>query len=377
LNEWLVSLSSGILSFLVILFFVGLTNLRALRRLEKYAAPTRAPLAAVLVPARNEQGNIRACIESLLAQDYPLFEIIVLDDHSVDATFAILEKLRAKHPALRVLRGKPLPLGWLGKHWACYQLAQATGAELLLFTDADTRHHPHALRNAVAALLHEKADLLTALPRERVESWGEKLIVPLLPWSLFYFLPLVLAQWFSFPPLSATIGQFMLFRRAAYEKIGGYAAVRAQIADDLALGRRIIANGLRWRLLDGSARIECHMYQSGWEAFEGFSKNLFAAFDCHAWLFVPIWTWVGLVFLAPLPLALTRNPFAIADVLLALLLWLIFCRRFQLPLYLTFLYPLTIALAVGIAFRSLGITLLGRGVWKGRVLAVTKSERGA
>ncbi len=371
-----MSLSSGILIFLVVLFIIGLTNLYALRRLESFGAPARFPHVAILVPARNEQANIRTCIESLLAQEYANFEIVALDDHSTDDTRAILDDLATRSARLRVLPGNPLPSGWLGKHWACHRLAQATDVELILFTDADTIHHPLALRNAVAALLAENADLLTALPRERVITWGERLIVPLLPWSIFYFLPLALAHRLQLPALSATIGQFMLFRRATYEAIGGHAAVHTHIADDLALGRRALARGFRWRLVDATAHIECRMYRNGHDALEGFSKNLFAAFDYRAALFVPIWTWVGLVFLAPLFLAVLGNPFAIASVALALVLWTIFNRRFRFPLYLTLFYPLTVALAVLIALRSLVVTRLGRGVWKGRVLTISKSERG-
>lgn len=358
----------GILLFLGALAVIGLTNWRALRRLEQYGAPARFPRVAVLVPARNEQRNIRACIESLRAQTYPHYEILVFDDHSTDGTRVILEELAAADPRVRVLDAKPLPPGWLGKHWACDQLARATGAELILFTDADTRHHPHTLQNAVAAQLVHKADLLTALPRQRVVSWGERLIVPLLSWSVFYFLPLVLAQRIHAPALSAAVGQFMLFRHTAYDAIGGHAAVRAHIADDLALGRRIVAHGLRWRLVDGCGRVECRMYQGGREAFDGFSKNFFAAFDYKVWLYAPIWAWLGIVFLVPLLGALRLEAKAIAAVALTLLLFGTFYLRFRLPLYLTLCYPLTIGLALVIAFRSLILTWTGRAVWKGRVL---------
>jgi len=377
LTEWLVALFGGILLFLIALLFIGLSNLWALRRLESYGAPTVFPKVAVLVPARNEAVNIGACIESLCAQTYDPFEIIALDDHSTDDTGALLKAL-ASNPRVRVLNGTPLPPGWLGKHWACHQLAHATNADLILFTDADTRHHPDALRNAVAALRREHADLVTALPRERVESWGEKWIVPLMPWSIFYFLPLSLAHRLQSPALSATIGQFMLFRRTAYDAVGGHAAVRGHIADDLALGRRIIARGMHWHLLDGSARIECRMYRSGREAFDGFSKNLFAAFDYRPWLFVPNWLWLGIVFLLPLPLALAGSLSGMLSVAFALLVWGIFYLRFKFPLFLALFYPLTVGLAVLIAFRSMALTLTGRGMWKGRVLASpTHPGRGA
>ncbi len=364
----LVALLNGIIIFLGVLLIIGFANWRALRRLGRYGAPARFPRVAVLVPARNEESNIRACIESLRLQDYVSLEILALDDHSTDHTGAILDAIAAEDVRVRLFQGKPLPPGWLGKHWACQQLAEAADAELILFTDADTVHHPQALQNAVAALLQESADLVTAIPRERMVSWGEKLIVPLLSWSILYFLPLVLAHRLQWPPLSATIGQFMLFRRTAYEAIGGHAAVRHHIADDLALGRRTLGRGFRWRLVDAGERVECRMYRTGREAFEGFSKNLFAAFDYKPWLFVPVWLWLGFVFLIPLPFAFTGNASAVAAVLLALLIWAIFCRRFHLPLALALLYPAVIAVGVLIAFRSLALTLTGRATWKGRTL---------
>ena len=377
MNDWLVSLQGGILIFLFTLFLIGLTNLRCLRRMERYGTSARFPRVAVLVPARNEAANIGACIRSLLAQDYAHFEIIALDDDSTDRTGAMLAELAAADSRLRVLAGKPLPPDWLGKHWACHQLVQATDAELILFTDADTRHQPHALGNAVAALLREEAALITALPREHVVTWGEKLIVPLLPWSIFYFLPLGLAHRMAFPPLSATIGQFMLFRRAAYEAIGGHAAVRRHAADDLALGRHIIAHDLRWRLVDGVEAVECRMYRSWREAFDGFGKNLFAAFDYKPWLFVPIWLWLGIVFLAPLLVALSGNVYAGGpSISLSLVLWAMFYRRFHFPLYLTLFYPFTVTIGVLLAFRSMAWTMTGRSVWKGRVLARGPSAEG-
>lgn len=363
-----MELLNGIILFLGVLLFIGLANQRGLRPLERYSEPARFPRVAVLVPARNEESTVRVCIESLRGQDYPSLEILALDDHSTDRTDAILDAIAAQDARVRVFKGKPLPPGWLGKHWACQQLAQVADAELILFTDADTVHHPKALRNAVAALLQESADLVTAIPRERVVSWGEKLIVPLLPWSLLYFLPLDLAHRLQWPPLSAAVGQFMLFRRTAYEAIGGHAAVRHHIADDLALGRRTLGHGFRWRLVDAGERVECRMYRTGREAFEGFSKNLFAAFDYRPWLFVPIWSWLGIAFLMPLPFAVTGSASAVAAVLLALLIWAIFCRRFHLPLALALCYPAVISAGVLIAFRSLALTLTGRATWKGRTL---------
>lgn len=368
----------SLIVFLTVLLLIALSNLRAWRRLGEVPLPDRFPRLSVLVPARDEEANIGPCVRSLLAQEYPDFEVRVLDDASSDGTGRILSALAEEHDRLQVLVGRPLPSDWLGKHWACHQLAQAAEGELLLFTDADTRHHPHTFGDAVAALLAEEADLLTALPRYEVVSWAERLVVPVLAWSIFSFLPLGLARRLRLPALSATVGQFMLFRRRAYEQVGGHAAVREQVVDDLALGWRIKAYGLRWRLLDGGRHIRCRMYQGFCGVYEGFSKNLLAAFGYNVPLFVFVWLWLGIVFWEPLIVIIlgvigvsmpALSPvLAAAAIALSLLLWALSHRRFGFPLYLSFFYPFSMLLVNIIAGRSVWLTLRGQATWKGRIL---------
>jgi chlorobactene glucosyltransferase len=384
LNEFWLQQQAGLVFFLLMLLAIALSNLRFLRRIEEYPLAPRLPRVSVLVPARDEAENIYPCALSLLAQDHPDFEVLILydEDDPSDRTEELLADLLEVDSRLRLIRGKPLPPGWLGKHWACHQLAEAAEGELLLFTDADTRHHPSTLRDATAALLAEGADLLSALPQQIVGSWGEKLVVPVLAWSILSFLPLGLAYRLHLPGLSASSGPFMLFRKQAYDQIGGHAAVRDDVVDDLALARRIKAQGLRWRLVDGGSRISCRMYHGLREVFEGFSKNFFAVFQCRVLLFLFVWLWLGIVFLGPLILLALRATevpipglslsLAAAAVGCSLLLWGITDWRFGFSLYLTPLYPITILLAVTIALRSLALTLSGRATWKGRRLIKPK-----
>lgn len=357
-----------------------ISNQRTLRKFHQFPLPKRWPRLSVLVPARDEADNIEACLRSLLAQDYPDYEVLMLDDHSSDETWALAERLAAENPRLRLLKGLPLPGGWLGKHWACHQLGEAARGELLLFTDADTRHAPQTLRHSVAALLAEEADLVTAFPLEEVKTWGEKLIVPMMAWGIMAFLPLRLAYRFARPGLSVSIGQFMLFRREAYQAVGGFAAVRAERIDDVALGRRILAHGFRWRLLDGSAHVRCRMYHSFWEAVDGFTKNVFAFFNYHITLYLLAWGWVTLAFIEPAfslgsylligeALPLFPVDLAILAVLQSLLIWHLAYRRFSFPTQLALFYPLSVTLYILIALRSLVQTLTGQAEWKGRTLA--------
>ena len=377
---WLYSLSSAS-AFVGCLVVLTLINWRLMRRIERAPAPRSHPRVSVLVPARNEEANIGECVRSLLAQDYPDFEVVVLDDRSTDRTAEILAGLQqdnASDRRLRVITGQELPPGWLGKHWACHQLAEAVDGELLLFTDADTRHGPQSLRHGMAALQAERADMLTAFPHEIVVSWAEKLVVPVFPFSIFTFLPLIVAYNVRSPAFSAAIGQYMLFSRRAYRQIGGYAAIRSRPVDDVALAQQIKAHGLRWRLADATRDVRCRMYQNAAQVFEGFSKNLFAGFGYRLLPFVFVWTWLAIIFFLPLGVVLLGLAGAAippldlaiagAGTAFALALWGLSHVRFRFPLYLVPLYPVSMILALIIAGRSVALAVRGQATWKGRTL---------
>ncbi len=368
----------GIAVFLGILLVIALSNVLTLRRLGGYPLPPQFPRVSILLPARNEEAVIGECVRSLLAQDYPDFEVLVLDDGSTDGTGAVLAGLAQEDSRLRVLSGRPLPEGWIGKHWACQQLADAATGELLLFTDADTVHHPQALRLGVSALLAERADLMSGFLRQRLLTWGERLTVPTIFWCFFSFLPLVIAHRARAPGLSLTNGQWMLFRRSAYEAVGGHAAVRESPIDDISLGRRVKAKGLHWRVVDAGEYVSCRMYPGFRAAIEGFTKNLFAVFDFRLAEYLFVWVWMALVTVEPLavavlwPLGVGQDVFspwlALVAVAEMLALWGVAMARLRLPRYLALLYPLSILLLVFIAFRSMLWTATGRATWKGRTL---------
>ena len=174
----LLYLQSAIVLGIIILLTITLSNLRYLRHLPGYPPITSHPRFSVLVPARNEESNIGNCVQGLLAQDYPDFQIVVLDDNSTDRTWEILQSYASKDSRLKLIKGKPLPDDWLGKHWACHQLADQADGEYLLFVDADTLHEPCMLKKSASAMLTERADLISALPCQVVVTWSERLAVP-------------------------------------------------------------------------------------------------------------------------------------------------------------------------------------------------------
>jgi chlorobactene glucosyltransferase len=385
-----------------VLLLVGLSNGHFLKRLDEYGSRARQakngragedepqgspplPFVSVLVPARDEEGNIERCIASLLKQQYPHFEVLVLDDDSSDGTVGILHELALSDRRLRVLSGRPLPSGWLGKHWACHQLAQASQADLLLFTDADTWHHPLMLSDAVAAQQAEDCDLLTGIPHEEMESWGEILVLPVISWALDSLVPVGLAHRLRSPVLSMGVGQFMFFRRSSYLALGGFAAVRAHLVDDVALARLTKESGLRWRFVDLSRRVSCRMYTGFRAVADGLGKSVFPALGNRAWALGVMVLLLSWLYLQPVVVAaswlLGFSPHAATlmwagtAIVLALANWGLCSWRFGQPWYRAVLYPASIAIILGIAVRSATLFWRGEARWKGRTLPGTATDR--
>jgi chlorobactene glucosyltransferase len=367
--------------FLAVLAVLSLSNLVGIprlgtgkRRLPKGAA---TPRVSILVPARNEEEHIADCVQSLLAQDYPAFEVLVLDDESDDGTRSALEPL-CGNPRLRVLAGAPVPEGWMGKNWACHQLAQRARGELFLFTDADTRHAPRALAAAVAMLQAEGVGFLSAMPRQEMRTWGELALVPILPWSQHTFFPVALVRRLPFPRLATAVGQFMLVRRDAYAASGGYERIRASAVDDWDLVRAVAAGGAHWILCDGSRVVAARMYASFRGAVDGFSKNLYARFD-YNWPFLAfVWLWllwttwqppvVLVVRAAGGPVSAESAVWAAVATGLNLLLWTIADLRFGTSAWHVLAHPITVLVSACVAARSVAWRALRRGAWKDRPL---------
>ena len=361
--------------FQTIILLIFISNILITYLARQHSPPVTFPMISILVPARNEEKNIARCVLSLLALDYPAFEVLVLDDQSSDDTRSILEKLSHSHSRVKVLDGDPPSGNQVGKNWACSQLARKAQGELLFFTDADTFHQPGTLKTIVTALEGEQADLLTGFPRQEVHTWGERFLVPFFSWAMLCFNPLALAYRVSHPALSGALGQMMLFRREAYRTIDGHEGVSSSIVDDLMLARKIKSNGMRWRVIYIADLISCRMYRNSRDAFNGFAKNLFAAFDFRLIPFLFIFIWLAVMFWEPLIILMFmifgQTPHIQANYLfvclgLSMLMWLLPYIYMGIPYGLALLYPVTILAIELVAFTSLRNSLIGNLSWKDR-----------
>ena len=255
--------------------FAGLFRLADNRPNLSDVPPLEGPPVSVVIPARNEASTIETVARSVLASSYPRLELIVVDDRSTDGTAAIVERLAAQDPRVRLVQGTPLPDGWYGKPWACAQGARAATHGLLLFTDADTRHEPELLGRAVGALALERADLVTVSPRQRCVTFWERLIMPQI-WLLLglRYHPRRVNRARRERDVIAN-GQFILTTREAYEAVGTHAAVRREIAEDLALAQAYLERGRRLHFAFAERLMETRMYQGLPQLVEGWSKNVY------------------------------------------------------------------------------------------------------
>jgi chlorobactene glucosyltransferase len=271
--QYQLIIAGGLVIFLVNL----LLNFRSLKVPDSRArVPHPAPLISVLVPARNEEANIRAGLESLLRQDYPAFEVLVLDDNSTDGTAAIVSEMAARDRRLRLIRGEPLPDDWAGKPFACYQLAREAKGDWLLFADADTTHAPYMLRSVLALAAETGASLLTGFPRQLADTLPLKIVMPLLYFVILGWLPLWWLQRSRRPRPSLAIGQFLFFAAAEYWRIGGHKAVQSRIVEDIWLGIETVRRGGRHVTVDLSTVVSCTMYSSLGAAWSGLGRSVYS-----------------------------------------------------------------------------------------------------
>ena len=362
--------------------FAGLFRLGQLHPNLSDVPPIAGIPISIIIPARNEQATIETVVRSIVASDYRPFELIVVDDLSTDQTATIVDRLAATDPRIRLVRGAPLPEGWYGKPWACEQGFRAASGELLLFTDADTRHAPELMGRAAAALRREHADLVTIAPHQRCVSFWERVVMPQI-WLLLglRYHPRRVNR-ARRPRDVIANGQFILTTRAAYVAVGGHGAVRHEVAEDLALAQAYLRAGRRLHFAFAERLMETRMYHDLPQLIEGWSKNVYLggrrSFPDEAALraLVPVMLAAAMLFwLLPPGVLLVgalgagvgglAGPAGIAAGL-SVLFWALVSYGMRIPMVYGLFYPLGAAMALYIFARS---TWRGsrRVEWRGRV----------
>jgi chlorobactene glucosyltransferase len=335
------------------------------------------PLISILIPARNEEINIEKCIKAFLKQDYPNLEILVLDDNSNDNTYSIVKKLSQKNKNIKIFKGKQLPQGWLGKNFACYQLSRYAKGEYLFFTDADTHHLQNSVSSAFAAMLNNGLDALCPFPREIMVTIHERMVIPFMNFAILLFMPLALIRKSKNPLFCTGVGQCLLFKREVYFGMGGHAAIKGKILEDVHITKKTKEMGYSYMIFDGRKIISCRMYKNFKQVFVGYTRILFSAFDYNIFMIALAVIFFILLFLLPnifFPVGLILYHWPrdimisiVVQISIVSLIRTVNALRFKERLTDVLLSPLSIVYIVFISVNSVVQSSLGNGIyWKGR-----------
>lgn len=368
-------------SYLLYTVIVFVRNLFEFRSLQYSSVSTDGQeLVSVCIPARNEENVIERCVTSALDQSYNDCEVLVLDDNSTDSTPDILDHLNKAHSSLKVIQGKAKPDDWLGKPWACHQLSKQAKGDIILFIDADVWLEKSAVARSVSAL--KRSDTITVWPKQEILTFWEKLIIPMIYYGLYSLLPAKYVEenpkWVPRPfrkrvgvQFAAACGQFIGFNRYAYDGIGGHSSVKNQVVEDVELAKVIKRNDLKITMYDGLNTVNCRMYRSHHEIFEGLRKNFFVGFGRNLLLFLFMSVMQFIVYIAPVFILILGAPHQriYAAVILGIILiqrWIL-DLRFKWNPAMSILQPLTILWFEVLGIRCLWDHYTGKKAqWKGR-----------
>ncbi|MEJ7693076.1 glycosyltransferase family 2 protein [Daejeonella sp.] len=354
--------------FLILRFTVTLFNFISNPKLT--SSPREYDdFVSVLIPARDEEQNILNLLQSIREQDYPHYEVIVLDDHSSDRTLEICEKFAASDKRFRVVPGKELPKDWLGKNYACYQLAQEARGKFLMFLDADETVADGLLNNAVHRMKFYRLDLLSLFTNQVMVTLGERMIVPLMHFILLNLLPLRLVRLSKSPAFSAASGQFMMFKAENYKEYQWHEMVKKKVVEDIEIMRSVKGLGFRGEALLANGYVFCRMYRNFTDAFRGFSKNLLAGFNNNV---IGLFLYLLLVILGPLAMAYILSAellfFAMALIILSrVMISLMSGQNVWLNIIL---HPVQLLSMLFIAVISVKKYFTKTIVWKGRPIRI-------
>ncbi len=355
-----------------------LSRPKNVNRKHKQSSFTKNPAVSVLIPARNEAHQIRFCVESLLANEFSDLEIIVGDDQSSDGTAAVVEALMRelpseRSPRLRLLKlNTPPPRGWTGKARTCFELAKEARGDVVIFCDADVVASPDAVAGSIALLDGYKADLVSALPRQLGgNALVQALVAIITQFSILISLPLFLVPRSKNPALASGNGQWMAWRRQAYDKIGGHESVKSSRIEDVELARLAKTAGCSLVVAFAAHELTVRMYENVDAARQGFRKNLFALLgDSTVAAFASLVTTLGLL-LTPLS-AVIFGYYEIGIANFILYASLLLAQRLAFATSWTALlqFPAGIVAATVVLCESVVYSRRGALVWKDRSLSV-------
>ncbi|MDB5136925.1 MAG: glycosyltransferase family 2 protein [Mucilaginibacter sp.] len=350
--------------FIILRFAVTLFNFISdpkLRRVNK----SYTNLVSILIPVRNEEDNILTLLTSIHQQDYRDYEVIILDDDSTDRTYIICAEFAAHHPAFRIIKGKQLTEQWLGKNYACHQLAQQARGEYLLFLDADEQIFNGLINSAVHRMYFRNLGLLSLFTNQQMQTIGEKLVVPLMHYILFNLLPLRLVYLSKSPSVAAASGQFMLFNATVYRQYQWHQSAKDKIVPDAEIMKLVKLAGYNGESLLANDMITCRMYKNYPDAINGFSKKVLAAFNYNIFSFL---VFLLLLITGPMIVLMTLNLN-----LITMMIGLIVLTRIMTSLvsgqnaYMNIiLHPLQMFSMLLISFSAIQKYLTKTMIWKGR-----------
>ena len=336
----------------------------------------------VLIPARNESENIPEVLTALTDQTYNNYDVIVLNDGSEDDTAKVVSQFLESDLEIQLLDGESIPHGWLGKHWACHQLALKANGDYMLFIDADTVLHKNTIKTAINEAVAEKSDLLTMIPARCPNNFIERTLYGFIDWAIYAWLPLQLAHLSKNSYLSASYGQFMLFKRESYILSGGHKKIKDIVVDDFGLGRLIKSSGLRWTLKDGTSMVTSLPYNDMLETVKGVSRSVAPTLNYRISLILLISVFLMGLFFAPVFnlyfYIINGGHFEFLDILSLVTIFLLLgsyflsCKRFSHSLIVVLFIHVTVIFMILIAYHSLLSNLFRIATWKDRNVVIKK-----
>ena len=334
----------------------------------------KLPFVSVLVPARNEERNILNLLNSISNQNYPNYELIILNDNSTDNTAKIVSEFIANNSYINIqlIIGRELPSGWIGKNWACFQLSESANGDILIYTDADNTHSKDAIITSVNVINRNNVDFLSAFPEQILVTFWEKVITPFIDLVLYSLLPLILVKNSKFTSLSAANGQWIVIAKDAYKITGGHNTLKNKIVEDVEFCKLIKSKNLKAMVLNGQEIIFTRMYHNLTEIISGFNKNFYGLTNNNIFIFLFLMTFFTLLGILPFVYLFCFALNYVIILTLLLLLWQILLslmikqNKITEILFQFITLPIKLIFVFIIGIKSMYSNYSGNITWKDR-----------